>query len=437
MTVVDIDKLVEQQMQGGSIAPKPQEQEIKEPQPVKQENHENNHLTTTNLKKEANFEADELDFSMLKKLKFYLSGLIKHGGSDLHIKSSSIIRGRINGEMIPLSNEIITHADGIKLAKEVLRGRFEELVENKSIDFNFKLNEKFRFRGNMFFQTDGVSAVFRVIPVDIPSMEDLKLPLSIKKFCSLKRGLVLVTGPTGSGKSTTLASIINQINKDHKKHIITIEDPVEFVYKDQNSLVNQRAIGQDALDFSTALRAALREDPDIILVGEMRDMETIETAMHAAETGHLVLSTLHTVDAKDTINRIIGMFPGNEQNKIRMSLAATLQGILSQRLVKTVDNKRAAAIEILMKNARIESLIAESRDSEITDAIAEGKDIYGMQTFDQALLDLYKSGKISEEETLINASNASDLKMQMTSHDSKSGGEVDLTESMIDLKISE
>ncbi len=421
MTVVDINELVEQKMQADT---------------TNQVQNTLNETTSTNLKQEAHFEAKKLDFKMLKQLEFYLEGLIKHGGSDLHIKSSSLIRGRINGEMMPLSNEILSYADGIQLAKEVLKSRFEELVENKSIDFNYKLNEKYRFRGNMFFQTDGVSAVFRVIPVDIPSMEDLKMPKSIEKFCHLKRGLVLVTGPTGSGKSTTLASILNQINKDQRKHIITIEDPIEFVYKDQNSLINQRAIGQDALNFSTALRAALREDPDVILVGEMRDMETIETAMHAAETGHLVLSTLHTVDAKDTINRIIGMFPGNEQNKIRMSLAATLQGVLSQRLIKTVDNKRAAAIEILIKNARIESLIADSRDSEITDAIAEGKDIYGMQTFDQALLDLYKNGKISEQETLLNASNPSDLKMQMTSHDSESGGEVDLSSSMIDLKVT-
>ncbi len=389
----------------------------------------------TNLKKEAAFDARELDYKMTEKLKFYLKGLIKYGGSDLHIKSSSYFRGRINGEMIPLSDEILSHEDGIALAKELLRSRFEELIENKSVDFNFKLDEKYRFRGNIFFQTDGVSAVFRVIPVSIPSMEELKLPKSVEKITTLKRGLVLVTGPTGSGKSTTLASIINEINKTQRKHIITIEDPVEFVYKDESSLINQRAIGQDAIDFSTALRAALREDPDIILVGEMRDMETIETAMHAAETGHLVLSTLHTVDAKDTINRIIGTFPGNEQNKIRMSLAATLQGVLSQRLVKTKDNKRAAAIEILYKNARIESLISDSRDSEITDAIAEGKDIYGMQTFDQALLDLYDRGIIDEDEALVNASNRGDLKMKIDNFNNAYQQTQSVEDAMIDLKV--
>ncbi len=188
----------------------------------------------TNLKKEAAFDARELDYKMTEKLKFYLKGLIKYGGSDLHIKSSSKFRGRINGEMIPLSDEILSHKDGILLAKELLRSRFEELIKNKSVDFNFKLDEKYRFRGNIFFQTDGVSAVFRVIPVSIPSMEELKLPTSVQKITTLKRGLVLVTGPTGSGKSTTLASIINEINKTQRKHIITIEDPVEFVYKDEN-----------------------------------------------------------------------------------------------------------------------------------------------------------------------------------------------------------
>jgi len=383
---------------------------------------------------ESQIDPASLKYEMTKKLEFYLMGLIKYKGSDLHIKSGSLFRGRINGEMLPLSDEILSHKDGIQLAKEILRGRFSELVKNKSVDFNYKLNEQYRFRGNIFFQTDGISAVFRVIPIDIPSMHDLGLPKIIESFCVLKRGLVLVTGPTGSGKSTTLASIINQINKDSRKHIITIEDPIEFVYKDINSLVNQRAIGQDAVDFKSALRAALREDPDVILIGEMRDMETVEIAMHAAETGHLVLSTLHTVDAKDTINRIIGMFPGNEQNKIRMSLAATLQGVLSQRLIKTVDNKRTAAIEILVKNARIESLIADGRDSEITDALADGKEVYGMQSFDQALLDLYTKGVISEEAAFENASNAADLRMKLSYFNQAGKVEV-LEDSMIDLKV--
>jgi twitching motility protein PilT len=381
------------------------------------------------------FDPRELSYEMIKKLNFYLEGLIKYGGSDLHIKSGSYFRGRINGEMLALSDEILSHKDGLQLAKELLKGRFVELVKNKSVDFNYKLNEQYRFRGNIFFQTDGVSAVFRVIPVEIPTMEQLKLPPVIEGFCHLKRGLILVTGPTGSGKSTTLASIINHINKTQRKHIITIEDPVEFVYKDINSLINQRAIGQDAVDFSSALRAALREDPDVILIGEMRDMETIEIAMHAAETGHLVLSTLHTLDAKDTINRIIGMFPGEEQNKIRMSLSATLQGVLSQRLVKTVDNKRTAAIEILIRNARVEALIADGRDSEILDAISEGREAYGMQSFDQALLDLYQNGIISEEEALTNASNSADLSMKLRNYNEASQGVKSLDESIIELKV--
>ncbi len=374
-------------------------------------------------------------YEMTEKLKFYLQGLLKHGGSDLHIKTNSKFRGRINGEMLTLSDDILSYKDGITLAKELLKGRYPELIKNKSIDFNFKLNEEYRFRANIFFQMDGVSAVFRAIPVNIPTMDDLKLPQVIEKFCNLKRGLVLVTGPTGSGKSTTLASIINHINEKQRKHIITIEDPIEFVYKDKNSLINQRAIGQDALDFASSLRAALREDPDVILIGEMRDMETIEIAMHAAETGHLVFSTLHTIDAKDTINRIIGMFPGEEQNKIRMSLAATIQGVMSQRLIKTVDNKRAAAIEILIRNARVEALIADGRDSEITDAIEEGCDVYGSQSFDQALLSLYKEGRINQEETLLNASNSADLAMKLRSYNQSINGKEVLEDSAIELKI--
>jgi twitching motility protein PilT len=265
----------------------------------------------------------------------------------------------------------------------------------------------------MFFQVDGVSAVFRTIPMVLPTVESLRLPPVINSLCDLSRGLVLVTGPTGSGKTTTLASMINRINHLHKKHIITIEDPVEFIYKDDQCIVNQRAIGQDALSFADSLRASLREDPDVILVGEMRDLETIETAMHAAETGHLVLSTLHTMDTKETIGRIIGMFPGNEQNRIKMSLSSVLQGVVSQRLVKTIDKGRTAAVEILIKNARIEALILEGRENEIPDAIKEGKDVYKTQTFDQSLLGLYAEGRISREEAIKGSTSRNDITMAL------------------------
>ncbi len=362
-------------------------------------------------------DVNELTFEMTKRLRAYLKALIEHGGSDLHVKSGGVIRGRINGELVPFSKKILSHDEGITLAKELLRTRFSELVREKSIDFTYKYDEHYRFRVNIFFQMDGISGVFRVIPSNLPSFESLHLPDVVKDFCKITRGLILVTGPTGSGKTSTLAAMINQMNKTRKEHIITIEDPIEFEYEDRLCIVNQRAIGQDALDFSSSLRAALREDPDIILVGEMRDLETIETAIHAAETGHLVLSTLHTLDAKETISRIIGMFPGEEHNRITMSLASVLQGVISQRLVKTLDGKRRAAMEILVKTARIESLILEGNEDEISEAIEEGSKIYKSQTFDQALLELYAQGHISQEEALRNSSRKNDLKIKLEFHD--------------------
>lgn len=359
----------------------------------------------------------ELTFEMTKKLKEYLTQLVENKGSDLHVKTGASVRGRVNGEIIAFSDEVLSHSDGITLAKELVRTRFGEFVEKKNIDFTFKLNDNYRFRVNMFFQVDGVSAVFRTIPIELPTLESLSLPSVITNLCNLSRGLVLVTGPTGSGKTTTLASMINYINQTHKKHIITIEDPVEFIYKDDKCIVNQRAVGQDALSFADSLRAALREDPDVILVGEMRDLETIETAMHAAETGHLVLSTLHTLDAKETIGRIIGMFPGDEQNRIKMSLSGVLQGIVAQRLVRTVDKKRTAAVEVLVKNARIEALIMEGRESEIPDALKEGRDVYKTQTFDQCLVGLYAEGKIDKEEAIRAATSRNDIAMALDFYD--------------------
>ena len=355
----------------------------------------------------------QLTFATLKKIRAYLQRMIDAGGSDLHIKSNAVVRARINGDIIPLSGEILSKEDALTFAKELLRGRFNEFVKNKELDLVYPYDEKTRFRVNIFFQMDGVSAVFRVIPVKILSIDDLQLPNVIRKFTDVERGLVLVTGVTGSGKSTTLAAIINEINWKKRKHIITIEDPIEFVHKDRKCIVNQRSIGQDTHNFSSALRAALRQDPDIILVGEMRDLETIEIALHAADTGHLVFSTLHTLDAKETINRIISMFPGEEQNRVRLTMSSVLQGIISQRLIPTLDGKRAAAVEVLVRTPRIEQLIMEGRDIEIKDAIEDGKDIYGSQSFDQGILDLFLAKKISKEEAFAFATSASDLKLRM------------------------
>jgi len=351
---------------------------------------------------------------MEEKLKLYLRTMISNQGSDLHLKSGSQVRVRIHGVLKLLGKEALSAEQMEQLAKEITtEDQYERLKADKNLDFSYSIGDEHRFRVNFFYQMDGLSAVFRIIPVEILSIEQLGLPEVVNEFANIQRGLVLVTGVTGSGKSTTLAAILDKINREQKKHIITIEDPIEFVHKDRSCLINQRSIGQDTHSFSDALRAALREDPDIILVGEMRDLETIDIAMHAANTGHLVFSTLHTLDAKETIDRIVGMFPNEEQNRIRMSLASVLEGVLSQRLIPTIKGGRVAAIEILKKTARIEQLIAENRDNEILDALFEGKEIYGTQTFDQALLDIFRQGKIDEKTALEYATNPADMKLKM------------------------
>ena len=351
---------------------------------------------------------------MEKKLQFYLKNLIHNGGSDLHLKSGSTIRLRINGELLKLGNKDISNEELDGIAQAILTDeQYNTLITTKELDCTYILDEDNRFRVNFFYQLDGLSCVMRIIPVKILTLEQLRLPSIITQLADMHRGLVLVTGVTGSGKSTTLAAMIDRINRTQKKHIITVEDPVEFVHQDRECLVSQRGIGQDSLSFSNALKASLREDPDIILVGEMRDLETIEIALHAANTGHLVFSTLHTLDAKETINRVIGMFPQEEQNRIRMTLASVLEGVVSQRLVKTIDGGRAAAVEVMRRTARIAELIATNRDYEILDTIEEGKEIYGSQSFDQALLDLYYRNRISEDTALENATNPSDMKLKL------------------------
>jgi twitching motility protein PilT len=365
----------------------------------------------------------------------YLKFMILKGGSDLHIKSGDGIRARIQGKLLPIESPKLTRESVLELIKEILgEKRFNEFLEKKEVDFNYKLDENYRFRGNGFFQIDGPSLVFRVIPVKIPTIDELKLPPVVKKFTEVERGLVLVTGVTGSGKSTTLAAIINDINNTKQKHIITIEDPVEFVHKDKKCLINQRSLGDDTLSFSNALRAALREDPDIILVGEMRDLETIEIALHAAETGHLVFSTLHTLDAKETINRIIGVFPPVEQTRIRMTLGSVLEGVISQRLVPTVDGKRTAAMEILLKTPRIKELIFQARDEEIKDALEEGKKVYGTQSFDQHLVDLVLEGRVDEKTALEYATSRDDFILKLKKSKLEKGVEV-VSDEKIGLKI--
>ena len=351
---------------------------------------------------------------MEEKLRLYLNALISNGGSDLHVKSSAIARVRIEGVLRVLGKEVLSAQIVEGIVKEITtKEQYEKLKVDKNLDFTYLLDEDHRFRVNVFHQMEGLSVALRLIPVKIATLEELNLPKVIKSFTDIHRGLVLVTGVTGSGKSTTLAALLDKINRETHKHIITVEDPIEFIHKDRGCLINQRAIGQDSHSVSDALRAALREDPDIILVGEMRDLETIDIALHAANTGHLVFSTIHTIDAKETVDRIVGMFGQGEQNRVRASLASVLEGIISQRLVPTVDGKRTAAVEILKKTARIEQLIMEDRDYEIPDALFEGKEIYGTQTFDQALLDLLKQGRISEKTTLEFSTNPADMRLKI------------------------
>ena len=351
---------------------------------------------------------------MDESLQLYLKTMVHNGGSDLHLKSGAVARVRIDGELKIIGEDSLSAKMIETLIREITtKEQFNKLREDKQLDFTYILGEEYRFRVNVFYQMDGLSAVFRVIPVKITTLEELNLPEVVHDFTKIQRGLVLVTGVTGSGKSTTLTALLDKINSERSKHIITIEDPIEFIHKDKGCLINQRSVGQDTHNFYDALKASLREDPDIILIGEMRDLETIDMALHAANTGHLVFSTLHTLDAKETIDRIIGMFDSPEQNRIRGSLASVLEGVVSQRLVPAKKGGRIPAVEVLKKTARIEQLILEDRDNEVPDALADGKDIYNTQTFDQSLLDLLKKDLITEDIALEYASNVADMKLKM------------------------
>jgi twitching motility protein PilT len=333
--------------------------------------------------------------------------------SDLHIKVGSPPILRIYGELTPMTSEKkITNEDALKIATSVMTPHQLEIFKKKNdIDLAYSMPGLGRFRCNVFLQRGTIGIVFRVIPIKIPSIDELNLPDIIKKIAMEKRGLILVTGTTGSGKSTTLAAMIDLINSNRTEHIITIEDPIEYLHRDKKSIINQREIGSDTESFSKALRQALRQDPDIILVGEMRDFETIQTCLVAAETGHLVLSTLHTIDAAETINRIISVFPPYQHKQVRLQLSSVLKSVISMRLLPKADGRgRVPAVEVLLSTATIRDCIIDpDKTKSIPDVIEQGAVHYGMQTFDQSLFKLYKSGLITYEEALKQASNPDDF----------------------------
>jgi len=342
-----------------------------------------------------------------------LHKLSELNGSDLHITTGTAPLVRVHGEIRPLDGyRPLTSSETKQLAYSVLtdaqKHRFEENLE---LDFSFGVKGLSRFRANIFNQRGAVGAVFRAIPYEIKSFEELGLPPVVKELCTKPRGLVLVTGPTGSGKSTTLAAVIDKINKDRHEHILTIEDPIEFLHNHKNCIVNQREVNADTRGFANALRTALRQDPDVVLVGEMRDLETIESALRIAETGHLTFATLHTNSAVSTINRIIDVFPSMQQAQVRAQLSLTLEGILCQTLLPKADGRgRALAMEILVPNAAIRNLIREDKVHQIYSMMQTGQDVHGMQTFNQSLATLFHKRQISRETAMQRTSNANELR---------------------------
>ncbi|MCX5860086.1 MAG: PilT/PilU family type 4a pilus ATPase [Proteobacteria bacterium] len=341
------------------------------------------------------------------------------GASDIHLKSGLPPMFRINGALVLMKTAARMSPDEVqKMALGIMnQSQRDKFKEKNEIDLAYGVPGLGRFRVNVFQQRGSLGAVLRAIPFQVKTTEELQLPKVIEKIADTEeRGLILVTGTTGSGKSTTLAAIIDYINKTRTKHIITIEDPIEFLMRDKKSIINQREIGIDTFSFSVALRSALRQDPDVILVGEMRDFETIETALLAAETGHLVLSTLHTLDATETINRIIGIFPPFQQKQVRMQLVSVLRAVISQRLVPKADGQgRVPAVEVLIGTSLIRELILDAdRTREIPDFIQKGFTTYGMQTFDQSLMQLYTKKLITMEEALRQCTNPDDFKLRVS-----------------------
>src|ERR671913_190199 len=343
--------------------------------------------------------------------------LIAAEGSDLHLKIPSYPLVRLHGSLEPIPGTERLYPEDTQRALEHMLDdpdKLEEFDSENEVDFSYSVEGLGRFRVNAFMQRGSISVVMRAIPVIIKNVDELGLPEAVTKLAEEERGIILLTGTTGSGKSTTLAAMIDHMNRTMSKHIVTIEDPIEFLHRDRSSIINQREVGQDTASFKRALRRVLRQDPDTILVGEMRDEETVHTALSAAETGHLVLSTLHTVDASETINRIIDFFPPHQQQQARAMIAGTLKGIVSQRLVRTADGKgRVACCEILVMTGRVHDMILDPKlTGQLPEVIAEGA-YYGMQTFDQHLLHHLQAGRITMDSALHVATSPHDFKLMV------------------------
>ena len=346
-----------------------------------------------------------------------IKAAIDRGASDLHIKAGDVFRARIDGKLVPLTKQRLTPEQTRAIALRLMpneedRGRLDKLHE---YDCSWGVPGVGRFRVNILRQRSSFMIVMRVIPFDIPTFESLKLPSVLATIAAAERGMILVAGITGSGKSSTMAAILNHINQTNQKHVVTLENPIEFLHRDINSSITQREIGVDTNDFQAGLRAALRQDPDVILIGEMRDLETVDTAMKAAETGHLVISTLPTPDAVTTVSRVLAMFPPEEQEIARLRLAETLQAVVAQRLLPRADGHgRAAAVEVLICTAAARDIIRDAgRVAELYDYIREAGEQYGMQTFDQHLMDLVGDEVITYETALAAATKPADFELQM------------------------
>jgi twitching motility protein PilT len=328
--------------------------------------------------------------------------MIEKGASDLHITTGSPPRLRVDGKLIPLDHPPLTPVETKSLCYSILTdAQKHKFEENSELDLSFGVKGLSRFRGNVFMQRGAVAGAFRTIPFEIKTFQDLGLPEIVNDLVKKPRGLILVTGPTGSGKSTTLAAMVDRINSERYDHIITVEDPIEYLHGHKKCLINQREVNADTASFKAALRYVLRQDPDVVLIGEMRDLETIEAALTVSETGHLTLATLHTNSAVQTINRIIDVFPPHQQEQIRVQLSFVLEGILSQQLIAKKSGKgRALAIELLVPNPAIRNLIREDKIHQVYSSMQTGQARYGMQTMNQSLIELYTKGHISYEDAV-------------------------------------